>query len=183
MTKKEYNELYTEAENLIKVAFVDKLDKGGKPYIGHLHRVAFEIEDKELSKASYNDDLSSLKTFYQKAVIVALLHDILEDTDCTVDVLQELGFDEEIVNAVVAITRKKEEQFYFDFIERVNKNDIAKLVKIYDLRDNMDITRLTSFGDYEQKRLKKYWYCWKYLKGEITAIECNNAIHPNRLWR
>ena len=47
----------------------------------------------------------------------------------------------------------------------------------------MDIRRLKTFGDYEQKRLKKYWYSWKYLKGEISEIECNNTIHPNRKFR
>ena len=75
------------------------------------------------------------------------------------------------------------EQYYFDFIDRVNGNDIARLVKIYDLEDNMDIRRLNKFGDYEQKRLKKYWYSWKYLRGEISSVVCNNTIHPDRLFR
>ena len=115
-----------------------------------------------------------------KAIIVAILHDILEDTECTTTVLFDEGFDEEIIDAVVAITRKKNEQYYFDFIERVSKNPIAKIVKICDLENNMDIRRLNKFGDYEMKRLKKYWHCWKFLKGELTADEVNNAIHPNR---
>jgi hypothetical protein len=97
--------------------------------------------------------------------------------------LRDIGCDDEIIDAIKAITRKKEEQYYFDFIKRVSQNDIARIVKIYDLEHNMDIRRLKTFGDYEQKRLKKYWYCWKYLKGEISEIECNNTIHPNRKFR
>ena len=169
------------AYNLVTNIFKDKVDKGGHPYIGHLIRVSAAIELEKDKKCLDKD--STLSLFYEKACVVALLHDIVEDTDITLDDLRAKGFDEEIVNAVDAITRRKEEIKYFDFIERVKKNDIARIVKIRDLEDNMDITRLDTFGDYEQKRLKKYWYCWKYLKGEITAIECNNTIHPDRLIR
>ena len=44
----------------------------------------------------------------------------------------------------------------------------------------MDIRRLDEFGDYEQKRLKKYWYSWKFLKREISEVTANNSIHPDR---
>lgn len=169
------------AYNLVTNIFKDKVDKGGHPYIGHLIRVSGAIELEKYKKCL--DEDSTLSLFYEKACVVALLHDVVEDTDITLDDLRAKGFDEEIVDAVDAITRRKEEIKYFDFIERVKKNDIARIVKIHDLEDNMDITRLDKFGDYEQKRLKKYWYCWKYLKGEITAIECNNTIHPDRLIR
>ena len=144
-------------------------------------RVWTAIEEEKNQKVS--DENSTLALYYEKAIIVAILHDIVEDTDVTLEYLTNGGFDKEIVNAIDAITRRKEEQYYFDFIERVKKNDIAKLVKIYDLEDNMDSRRLKTFGDYEQKRLKKYWYCWKYLKGEIDSVTCNNTIHPDRLWR
>ena len=75
-----------------------------------------------------------------------------------------------IIEAIKSVTRKKEEQYYFDFIERARNNDIGRLVKIYDLENNMDIKRLSTFGDYEQKRLKKYWYAWKYLKGWMRRL-------------
>lgn len=166
------------AYDLVTKMFKDKVDKGGHPYIGHLTRVYSNIEHEKNQKCE--DDKSTLSLFYEKACVVALLHDIVEDTDITLDDLKEMKFDSEIVDAVDAITRREDETKYFDFIERVKKNDIARIVKIYDLEDNMDITRLNMFGDYEQKRLKKYWYCWKYLKGEITATECNNNIHPDR---
>ena len=47
-------------------------------------------------------------------------------------------------------------------------------VKIYDLEDNMNIKRLNKFDESDQKRLRKYFYCQKYLKGEISAVKCNN---------
>lgn len=167
--------------NLINKYFKDKVDKGGQPYIGHLYRVANSIENEK------NDNVtninSTLSLYYDKAIIVAYLHDILEDTDCTEDELYEAGCDEEIVEAIKSVTRRKDEQYYFDFIERTSKNDIGRLVKIYDLEDNMDIKRLNTFDDYDQKRLKKYWYSWRYLKGKISAVEANNIIHSDRKFK
>lgn len=161
-----------------------QVDAGGRSYMYHLEEVSKSISRWYQSLCDKNiidPESEETKKLYQNAKTVAYLHDILEDTDCTTTVLHDEGFSEEIIDAVVAITRRKDEQFYFDFIERVNKNPIAKIVKICDLENNMDIRRLTKFGDYEMKRLKKYWYSWKFLKGEISATEANNAIHPNRL--
>ena len=177
----EIKTMHRSAIKLIDKYFSDKVDAGGHPYVGHMNRIEDEIIKEKKLKCS--DPHSTLSIFYDKAAIVALLHDIIEDTECTEDILRVNGFDEEIIEAVVAITRRKDEQYYFDFIERVSKNDIAKLVKIYDLQENMDIKRLKKFEEYEQKRLKKYWYCWKYLRGEISSLQCNNVIHPDRKFR
>jgi len=181
MTHKDFRELEIKVIKLLNKYFKGKKDKGGNDYQKHLYSVADGILKEEYREVLDND--SSLATYYRKAVIVALLHDILEDTECTEDELHEIGCDDEIINAIKSVTRKKEEQYYFDFIERARKNDIGRLVKIYDLENNMDVRRLDKFGDYEQKRLKKYWYCWKYLKGEIDAVQCNNMIHPDRKFR
>ena len=181
MTYRDYKELELKVIEIINKYFKDKKDAGGNDYLKHLWTVADSIEDE--SYRNVMDDDSSLAKYYQKAFIVALLHDILEDTECTEEELKEIGCDDEIIEAIKSVTRRKDEQFYFDFIERARKNDIGRLVKIKDLENNMDVTRLNKFDDYEQKRLKKYWYSWKYLKGEITAIQCNNTIHPNRLFR
>jgi len=181
MKYKDFKKLELKVINIIDKYFKDKKDKGGNDYIKHLYAVYDAIEDESYKEVL--DDDSSLGIYYQKASIVALLHDIFEDTDCTEEELREIGCDDEIIEAIKSVTRRKDEQYYFDFIERVRKNDIGRLVKIYDLENNMDIRRLNKLGDYELKRLKKYWYCWKYLKGEITAIECNNEIHPDRKYR
>lgn len=178
MKYRDYKELELKVIEIINKYFKDKKDAGGHDYLKHLWAVNEAIEDEAYVKVM--DDDSSLGTYYRKAAIVALLHDIFEDTECTEDELREIGCDNEIIEAIKSVTRRKDEQYYFDFIERARKNDIGRLVKIYDLENNMDVRRLNKFGDYEQKRLKKYWHCWKYLKGEITAIECNNTIHPDR---
>ena len=147
--------------------FQDKVDKGGHPYAGHLCRVAEKVNETITKNRQYVSDN------YDKAVIVAYLHDILEDTDCTIPELEDIGCDQEIIDTVLAITRDIKEDKYFDFIKRVKKNPIARIVKIADLEDNMDITRLNKFGEYEQKRLMKYWYSWKYLKDELTEEQCS----------
>lgn len=160
--------------------FKDKKDKGGNPYIEHLLFVADKVKNEENKKVS-TTGISTLSIFYHKARIVALLHDIIEDTDCTWDDLHKLGCDPEICEAIDALTHKDNEN-YFEYIIRVSENDIAKIVKKYDLENNMDITRLKTFGEYEQKRLEKYWYSYKYLCGEISIIDAHNAIYPNNKW-
>ena len=179
MTELELSKLTANASKLILDEFADKKDAGGHDYLQHLYAVADAI-DKE---ANYKvvDKHSSLSFFYRKAYIVALLHDILEDTECTIQELKNIGCDDEIIEAIKSVTRQEDEHYYFDFIKRASKNDIGRLVKIYDLENNMDVRRLSNFGDYEQKRLKKYWYSWKFLKGEIGEVAANNFIHPNRL--
>ena len=156
---------------LISKYFKNKVDKGGQPYIGHLRRVAEKVDKIVNEKYQYSS--IRLSDNYNKAVLVAYLHDILEDTDCTVPELEDIGCDKEIIDAILAITRSVNEDKYFDFIKRVKKNPIARIVKIADLEDNMDITRLNKFGEYEQKRLMKYWYSRKYLKDEFTEEQCS----------
>ena len=179
----EIKKLELQTLDFIKEKFADKVDKGGHPYINHLYSVASKIEHLGSIKTDwFRYDHSSLCIFYHKAYIVALLHDILEDTDTTEQDLRDSGYDDEIIEAVKSLTRKNGEN-YFDFIIRASKNDIGKLVKKYDLEDNMDIRRLSEFGEYEMQRLKKYWYSWMYLKGEKNSTEVHNILYPNEKWR
>lgn len=181
MTELELAKLESNVNKLIITEFGDKKDAGGHDYLQHLYAVADAVE----KEANYEvvDPKSTLAIFYKKAYIVALLHDIFEDTACTEDELYKIGCDDEIIDAIKSVTRRKDEQYYFDFILRVSKNDIGRIVKIHDLENNMDIKRLNKFGDYEQKRLKKYWYSWKFLKKEIDEVTANNEIHPNIKFR
>ena len=156
------------AKKLINEKFSGKVDKGGSLYIGHLYRVANSVlNDWKTNEVIQN---SSLQKFYEDAYIVALLHDIIEDTDVTPTNLIEYGFNQDIVDAVCAITRNSEES-YLDFILRVKTNKIASLVKRYDLEDNMDIRRLERFNKIDQKRLKKYFYSWRFITDKITYEE------------
>jgi (p)ppGpp synthase/HD superfamily hydrolase len=162
---KKLSKQYEDAIELVRERFDGKFDKGGHAYVGHLFRIAGTISTKIIDDLLLRDEQSDGTPFYSKARIVALLHDILEDTDTTVDELRELEFDEDIIQSVIAITRRKDETSYYDYIERVKKDDLARCVKIFDLEDNMDIKRLTSLEDKDLKRISKYWHCWRYLRG------------------
>ena len=121
-------------------------DKGGKPYILHCLRVMLSVEN-------------------EKEQIVAVLHDILEDTMVTKETLQKEGFCNEIIEAVIALT-KKEEENYFDYIERLKNNTTAKKVKLADLKDNMNIKRILHPTQQDSERVEKYKKAKKLLEEE-----------------
>lgn len=114
-----------------------QLDKEGQPYILHPLRVMGMMETKDER-------------------IVAVLHDILEDTKTRPEELRKLGLNAKLIDAVEALTRRAEED-YFDYIRRVKKNRLARRVKLADIADNTDIKR-TGWQKVPQKtreRLKK----------------------------
>lgn len=111
-------------------------DKGGKPYILHPLRVMLCCKKQEEQ-------------------ITAILHDVLEDTNNTKEDLQKAGFSDEIVEAVVCLTKQKNED-YFDYIHRVKQNKIARIVKLADLEDNMDLKRLLTVTEKDKARVQKY---------------------------
>jgi (p)ppGpp synthase/HD superfamily hydrolase len=133
-------EMTMKAFDIVSKAFDGKTDKAGKPYIGHLTRVA--------SNVLGNSNIRELLT------TIALLHDLVEDTDWTEEDLRK-EFPDEVVDAVIALT-KVEGQNYETYINNLISNKLAIHVKLSDLKDNMDVTRLPELGDYELKRLKKY---------------------------
>ena len=118
-------------------------DKVGKPYFMHPFRVAQRCDTME-----------------QK--IVALLHDTIEDTDVTPDFLLAEGFPQEIIDGIMAVTRKDDED-YFEFIKRASENTIGRVVKIHDLEDNMDLRRLESIDDRMKERLNRYIRSYRFL--------------------
>ena len=90
----------------------------------------------------------------KKAKIVALLHDVLEDSDYTKADLEKY-FTSDICDAVEALTREKGEN-YFKYIESLKDNPLAKMVKIADLKHNMQVSRLRVITEHDVRRLKKY---------------------------
>ena len=118
-------------------AFEGKIDKGGKPYLNHLNRVAKKFED---------DDF-----LYP----IAMLHDLLEDCPEWNSTSLSCLFSENIVRVIVILTKQKDED-YFAYINRIQQSASAIKVKIEDLKDNMDITRLSDLGTKDFERLKKY---------------------------
>jgi (p)ppGpp synthase/HD superfamily hydrolase len=111
-------------------------DKGGAPYILHPLRIMLQMET----------DLERT---------VAVLHDVVEDSEWTLDRLLDEGFSEEVVQALDCLT-KQEGEDYAGFIERVQTNSLAVVVKIADLRDNLDVSRLPKPTDEDIARVRKY---------------------------
>lgn len=114
--------MLAKALNIAYSAHQGQIDKGGIPYIQHPIRVALNC---------LTDDEK----------IVALLHDVIEDTSVTVEELINEGFNQNIIDAIISLTKKNGED-YMTFIRRVSSNELATLVKIQDLKDNMDLRRL-----------------------------------------
>lgn len=113
-----------------------QVDKANAPYILHPLRVMMNVS-----------------TIQQK--IVAVLHDVLEDTNTTVDELYELGCDNDIVEAILALTKLKGES-RTEAAKCTLQNPIARVVKIADINDNMDLSRIHSPTDKDFKRIKEY---------------------------
>ena len=95
--------------------------------------------------------------------ICGLLHDVVEDSDWTFEDIKNEGFSEEVVVALKCLT-KAENEDYDKFIDRVVGNPVAIQVKINDLLDNMDITRLEELDEQDMKRLNKYLKAYRRLK-------------------
>jgi len=122
-------------------------DKGGFAYILHPLRV-----------------MNGLNSTDKELCAIAVLHDTIEDSDLTEDALREKGFPERVVVGVSALSRRENET-YETFIERCACNSDARLVKLQDLRDNSDITRLKGIEKKDLIRMEKYHKAWIYLSG------------------
>jgi (p)ppGpp synthase/HD superfamily hydrolase len=134
-----------DALSLAVKAHKGQKDKAGKAYILHPLRLMAAMEtDAEM--------------------MTAILHDVVEDTNITIEELRNQEYPEEVLAALDGVTRRDGES-YNDFIKRVSDNTISKKVKIADLEDNMNITRLNVIGEKDMKRLGKYLRAWRYLQG------------------
>lgn len=131
LTDMTVNALATATDSLHGV-----MDKAGKPMISHAIAVA----------ESMPDEIST---------VVALLHDVLEDSSLTRHSLIFRGFPDVVVEAVEALTRQPEED-YFVYLGRVKMNQIAVRVKLADLEHNCDLTRLPAVSSVDRVRLEKY---------------------------
>ena len=113
-------------------------DKGGSPYILHPIRV-----------------MMSLNT--QEEKIVGVLHDVVEDSeDWDFDRLREEGFAENIISALKSVTKQSDGENYEAFIERAGRNQIGRNVKIADIKDNLDVTRIGPLKEKDLLRINKY---------------------------
>lgn len=111
-------------------------DKAGQPYILHPLRVMLRT-DSEIER------------------ICAVLHDVIEDTPITLQILRDEGFAPEVLNVLDLLTKRKGES-YDDFINRILTNETACRVKLADLADNMNLSRIQTPSEEDYKRVGKY---------------------------
>jgi len=140
--------IYTKLTKLaMRVAFdahKEQTDKTGLPYIFHPFHLAEQMTD-------------------EVTACVALLHDVVEDTNITFDRLSELGFTNEIIEALKLLTHDDSVP-YMDYVKEIAKNPIAKAVKLADLAHNSDLTRLDVVDEKALKRAEKYKQAMELLK-------------------
>jgi (p)ppGpp synthase/HD superfamily hydrolase len=124
-----------------------QVDKSGVPYIWHLIRVARRVKSTDEK-------------------ILALLHDVVEDTDTSFDEVRKIGASEEIINALRLLTHEKGVD-YEEYVKGISKNSLAKTVKLADLADNSNPERLEKLPEDTRNRLiSKYKMAFSILSGD-----------------
>ena len=131
-----YTELTKKALKLSFEAHKNQVDKSGMPYVYHPFHLAEQMETEE-------------------TVVVALLHDVVEDTDYTLDDIRAMGFPDSVVEALALMTHDKSVT-YMDYVAKIKSNPIAKAVKLADLKHNSDLSRLDKVDEKALKRVEKY---------------------------
>ncbi|MBM3712021.1 MAG: GTP pyrophosphokinase [Actinobacteria bacterium] len=138
-------------ERAIEIALTshkEQRDKAGELYVLHPLRLMMEM-DTETER------------------IVAVLHDVVEDSNgtWTFDKLAQEGFSDEITSCLRLLTHDKKED-YFEYVRRIKQNPLATKVKLADLKDNLDSTRLPDIDNKTMKRLVKYHKAYLFLSKE-----------------
>lgn len=131
-----YTPATKKALRLCFEAHKNQVDKSGMPYVFHPFHLAEQMED-------------------EKSTIVALLHDIVEDTNYTFDDLKKMGFDNEVIEALLLMTHEDAVP-YMTYVATIKKNPIARVVKLADLHHNSDLSRLDVVDEKALKRNEKY---------------------------
>ncbi len=122
---------YELAENLHR----GQVDKSGEPYLNHLIEVANQVSGRD-------------------AVIVALLHDAMEDQGVTTRFLMNQGFEQTIIDAIVLLTKTGHD--YDTYIRAIKSHPLARIVKLADMRHNSELSRLTTVSEKDLLRREKY---------------------------
>lgn len=131
-----------------------QFDRSGLPYIFHPFHLAEQMDDED-------------------SVIVALLHDVVEDTDTTFDDLESMGFSDRVIAAIKLLTRQDTTD-YFEYVKKISADPIATMVKIADLKHNSDLSRLNKVSEKDIARVEKYKKCLDFLTG-ITKELINDT--------
>ncbi len=131
-----YTELTKKALKLSFEAHKDQTDKSGMPYVFHPFHLAEQMDTEE-------------------KVTVALLHDVVEDTDYSLKDIENMGFPESVIQALALLTHEKGVP-YMDYVVQIKENPIARAVKLVDLKHNSDLSRLDFVDEKAIQRVQKY---------------------------
>ena len=131
-----YTDKTKKAMKLCYEAHKGQVDKSGMPYVFHPFHVAEQMTD-------------------EATTIVALLHDVVEDTDYTLNDLKEMGYPDEVIQALSLLTHDDGSE-YMDYVKRLKNNPIARAVKLADLKHNSDLSRYDKIDGNAIKRTAKY---------------------------
>lgn len=131
-----YTDKTKKAMKLCFEAHKDQVDKSGMPYVFH----PFHVAEQMTAEAT---------------TIVALLHDVVEDTDYTLEDIAAEGFGKEILEAVALMTHEDDVP-YLDYVAKLKENPIARAVKLADLAHNSDLSRIGEIDEETKQRLEKY---------------------------
>jgi (p)ppGpp synthase/HD superfamily hydrolase len=143
-----------KALQIAATAHEGQKDKDGQPYILHPLRVMHSVPAGD-------------------AQIIAILHDVVEDTAVTLDDLRAVGFSETILDGVRCVTHGKEES-YADYVIRSKAHPLGRQVKLADLEDNSRLARLLLRADRIDRdvaRMRKYALAYKFLTDRLTEAE------------
>ena len=131
-----YTDKTKKAMKLCFEAHKDQVDKSGMPYVFHPFHVAEQMKD-------------------EVTTIVALLHDVVEDTKYTLDDIAARGFGQDVVDALALMTHDKNVP-YLEYVAKLKNNPVARAVKLADLAHNSDPTRLDVIDEKAKERFDKY---------------------------
>ncbi|WP_019241473.1 MULTISPECIES: guanosine-3',5'-bis(diphosphate) 3'-pyrophosphohydrolase [Bacillus] len=146
--------MISEIDRALQLALENHLgqkDKGGSPNILHPIRIMHNVNSNEEK-------------------IVALLHDIVEDTNVTLEDLHNEGFSNYVVQAVDCLTKRKGEKYQL-YLQRVANNPIARTVKMEDIKDNSNLSRIQNPSEKDYAKLEKY-------KKSLAFLQKNKSSSP-----
>lgn len=131
-----YTSKTKKALKLCFEAHKEQVDKTDMPYVFHPFHLAEQMKDEETT-------------------VVALLHDVIEDTDYTFDDLEKMGFGKTVIDALRLLTHESSVP-YMEYVSKIKTNPIATAVKLADLEHNSDLSRFDIVDDFARKRNEKY---------------------------
>lgn len=140
-----YTDMTKKALRLCFEAHKEQLDKSGIPYVFHPFHLAEQMTD-------------------EATTVVALLHDVAENTPFTLEYLREMGFPADVMDALTLMTHDKSVP-YMEYVAKIRDNPIARTVKLADLKHNRDLSRLDVVTEKDMARAEKYAEAIRLLQG------------------